>query len=43
LGSTAFGGIAFGQTAPAVITRDAMRPQMAHGIQSGDPKSATVP
>jgi alkaline phosphatase D len=25
------------QTAPAVITRDAMRPQMAHGIQSGDP------
>ena len=23
--------------APAVITRDAMRPQMPHGIQSGDP------
>ncbi|MBK7549505.1 MAG: PhoD-like phosphatase N-terminal domain-containing protein, partial [Rhodoferax sp.] len=27
------------QSAPAVITRDAMRPQMAHGIQSGDPKA----
>ena len=27
------------QTAPAMITRDAMRPQMAHGIQSGDPKA----
>lgn len=26
------------QAAPAVITRDGMRPQMAHGIQSGDPK-----
>ena len=25
------------QTAPAVITRDAMRPQMPHGVQSGDP------
>ncbi len=25
------------QGAPAIITRDAMRPQMAHGIQSGDP------
>lgn len=25
------------QTAPAAITRDAMRPQMPHGIQSGDP------
>ena len=32
-------GLTHGQTAPAVITRDAMRPQMAHGIQSGDPKS----
>ncbi|MES2241690.1 MAG: alkaline phosphatase D family protein [Pseudomonadota bacterium] len=31
--------LARAQTAPAVITRDAMRPQMAHGIQSGDPKS----
>ena len=31
--------LAFAQGAPAVITRDAMRPQMAHGIQSGDPKS----
>lgn len=27
------------QGAPAIITRDAMRPQMAHGIQSGDPKA----
>jgi alkaline phosphatase D len=27
------------QTAPALITRDTMRPQMAHGIQSGDPTS----
>ena len=27
------------QTAPAVITRDGARPQMAHGIQSGDPTS----
>jgi alkaline phosphatase D len=25
--------------APAAITRDAMRPQMPHGIQSGDPKA----
>ena len=32
-------GISFAQSAPAVITRDAMRPKMAHGIQSGDPKS----
>lgn len=30
-------GLAQAQTAPAVITRDAMRPHMAHGIQSGDP------
>ena len=27
------------QTATPMITRDAMRPQMAHGIQSGDPKA----
>ena len=26
-------------TAPAVVTRDAMRPQMPFGIQSGDPKA----
>jgi alkaline phosphatase D len=26
-------------TAPAVITRDAIRPQMARGIQSGDPQA----
>ena len=32
-------GLALAQTPPAVITRDAMRPKMAHGIQSGDPKS----
>jgi alkaline phosphatase D len=32
-------GFALAQAAPAVITRDAMRPQMAHGIQSGDPKA----
>ena len=32
-------GLTHGQTAPAVVTRDAMRPQMAHGIQSGDPKA----
>ncbi len=25
--------------APAIITRDSMRPQMAQGVQSGDPKS----
>ncbi len=31
--------IALAQTAPALITRDAMRPNMAHGIQSGDPTS----
>lgn len=31
--------IALAQTAPALITRDAMRPQMAHGIQSGDPQA----
>ncbi len=27
------------QTSPAVITRDAMRPQMMHGVQSGDPRA----
>ena len=32
-------GLTHGQAAPALITRDAMRPQMAHGIQSGDPKA----
>ena len=25
--------------APAVVTRDGMRPQMPHGVQSGDPKA----
>jgi len=40
LGSAAVApGLALAQTAPAVITRDAMRPKMAHGLQSGDPKS----
>jgi alkaline phosphatase D len=32
-------GLVLAQSAPAVITRDAMRPQMVHGIQSGDPTS----
>lgn len=32
----------FAQTAPAVITRDAMRPSMAHGIQSGDPTASSA-
>ena len=41
LGSAAMAApaIALAQTAPALITRDAMRPQMAHGIQSGDPQA----
>jgi alkaline phosphatase D len=41
LGSAAIAvhGLTQGQTAPALITREAMRPQMAHGIQSGDPKA----
>ena len=32
-------GSALAQTAPAAITRDSARPQMAHGVQSGDPKT----
>ena len=36
-GAAAAPAWAMAQSAPAVITRDAMRPQMAHGIQSGDP------
>lgn len=32
-------GSALAQTAPAAITRDSARPQMAHGVQSGDPKA----
>lgn len=40
LGSAAIAPtLALAQSAPAVITRDAMRPQMAQGIQSGDPKA----
>jgi alkaline phosphatase D len=41
LGSAAIAApaIALAQTAPGLITRDAMRPQMAHGIQSGDPQA----
>lgn len=31
--------IALAQTAPAIVTRDSARPQMVHGIQSGDPKA----
>ncbi|MCX7279034.1 MAG: alkaline phosphatase D family protein [Burkholderiales bacterium] len=38
-GATALPLRSWAQSAPAVITRDAMRPQMAHGIQSGDPKA----
>jgi alkaline phosphatase D len=34
--------LALAQSAPAVITRDTMRPQMAHGIQSGDPTSSSA-
>ncbi len=34
--------LALAQSAPAVITREAMRPQMAHGIQSGDPTSSSA-
>jgi alkaline phosphatase D len=34
--------LALAQAAPAAITRDAMRPQMAHGIQSGDPTSSSA-
>ena len=30
-------GLALAQTAPAAITRDTVRPQMAHGVQTGDP------
>lgn len=29
----------FAQVAPAIITRDAMRPHMMQGVQSGDPKA----
>ena len=32
-------GLTSAQTAPALITRDSARPQMAHGVQSGDPKT----
>ncbi|MEO8024017.1 PhoD-like phosphatase N-terminal domain-containing protein, partial [Polaromonas sp.] len=41
LGGTlaALPGFTLAQAAPALITREAMRPQMAHGIQSGDPKA----
>ena len=37
--SLAVPSLALAQTATPLITRDAMRPQMAHGIQSGDPKA----
>jgi alkaline phosphatase D len=37
--SLAVPSLALAQTATPFITRDAMRPQMAHGIQSGDPKA----
>ncbi len=32
-------GLALAQVSPALVTRDTMRPQLAHGIQSGDPKA----
>jgi alkaline phosphatase D len=32
-------GLSRAQAAPAIITRDSMRPQMPHGIQSGDPRA----
>lgn len=38
-GAAAVPGLAQAQSAPALITRDALRPQMAHGIQSGDPRA----
>ena len=37
--SLAVPNLALAQPATPFITRDAMRPQMAHGIQSGDPKA----
>ena len=39
LGGTALSApsLSLAQSAPTMITRDAMRPQMPHGIQSGDP------
>ena len=37
--SLALPNLALAQSAPALITRDGARPQMAHGIQSGDPKA----
>ena len=37
--SLAVPSLALAQTANPLITRDAMRPQMAHGMQSGDPKA----
>ena len=37
--SLAVPSLALAQTATPLITRDAMRPQMAHGMQSGDPKA----
>jgi alkaline phosphatase D len=34
-------GWALAQTAPALVTRDSMRPQMVQGVQSGDPTASS--
>lgn len=36
-GGLPLSGLLFGQSAPAFITREAQRPQMREGVQSGDP------
>ena len=38
-GALAVPAIGRAQSAPAVVTRDGMRPQMPHGVQSGDPRA----
>jgi alkaline phosphatase D len=38
-GALAAPALGWAQSAPAIITRDSMRPQMPHGIQSGDPRA----
>ena len=42
-GSLLVPSFAVAQTAPSAITRDAMRPQMAYGVQTGDPKADGAP
>ena len=41
-GAAAAPAWAVAQTAPVTITRDKMRPQMAQGIQSGDPTATSA-